>query len=100
MNTLAKNQYKKNIFQFMNKNIFRNTVGNIRSHKFMKSMTDQENCIQYVVKPNLKDGCPHLKEVVDVQSKKVEIKIKKAEFFGQAILNLCRSTWSVSIELR
>ena len=66
----------------------------------MKSMTDQENCIQYVVKPNLKDGCPHLKEVVDVQSRKVEIKIKKAEFFGQAKLNLCRSTWSVSIELR
>ena len=47
----------------------------------MKRMTDQENCIQYVVKQNLKDGCPHLKEVVAVESRKVAIKIKKAQFF-------------------
>ena len=47
----------------------------------MKPMTDQENCIQYVVKPNLKDGCPHLKEIVAVESRNVEMKIKKTEFF-------------------
>ena len=36
----------------------------------------------------LKDVNPLLKDVVTIESKKVDIKIKKAEFFRQAKLNL------------
>lgn len=51
-------------------------------------MKDQEKCIKYVVKPNLRDKYPLLKEVVAVKSRKLEIKTKKVELFGQARSNL------------
>lgn len=54
----------------------------------MKPMKDQEKCIKYVVKPNLRDKYPLLKEVVAVKSRKFEIKTKKVELFGQARSNL------------
>ena len=61
----------------MNNNDFRKTIENISKHKDIKLMTSRGKYVKFVIKPNLKDGYPFLKEFIAAEMGKTEIEINK-----------------------
>ena len=58
----ANNEFEKDFFKLMNIIVFGKTMKNIRNHKDMKLLTNEQKHQRYVMKPNFKDGYPFLKE--------------------------------------
>ena len=52
----AKNDFEKDFFKLMNSSVFVKTMENIRNHKNMKLVTNDKRYLNYVMKPNFKDG--------------------------------------------
>ena len=67
----------------MNNSVFGKTMKNIRNHKDVKLVTSDKKYLNYVMKPNFKDGHPF--------SKQSEIKMGKPVYLGQAILDLSKT---------
>ena len=64
---------------------------NIRNHKDMKLVTNEQKYQKYVMKPNFKDGYPFSKELFAVEMGKTEITMNKPVYLGQAILDLSKT---------
>ena len=74
----------------MNNSVFGKTMENIRNHKDMKLVTSDKKYLKHVMKPNL-DGHPFSKHLFSVEMGKIEIKINKPVYFGQATLDLSKT---------
>ena len=75
----------------MNNSVFGKAMENVRNHKDMKLVKNQEKYANYVMKPNFNDGCPFSKELFAIEMweiGKTEIKMNKPVYLGQAILDL------------
>ena len=59
----AKNEFEKDLFKLVNNSVFRKTMENIRIHKDMKLVTNEQKYLEYVMKPNFKDGHPFSNEL-------------------------------------
>ena len=57
----------------------------------MKLGTNDKKYLEYVMKTSLKDGFPFSKHLFPVEIGKTEIKMKKAVYLGQAILDLSKT---------
>ena len=75
----------------MNNSVFGKTMENIRNHKDMKLVTSDKKYLKYVMKPNFRDGFPFSKHLFAVEMGKMEIKMNKHVFRGQAILDLSKT---------
>ena len=75
----------------MNNNVFGKTMKNIRNHKDVKLVTSDKKYLNYVMKPNFKDGHPFSKHLFAVEIEKNEIKMGKPVYLGQAILDLSKT---------
>ena len=75
----------------MNNNVFGKTMKNIRNHKDVKLVTSDKKYLNYVMKPNFKDGHPFSKHLFAVEIEKSEIKMGKPVYLGQAILDLSKT---------
>ena len=51
----------------MNNSVFGKTMENIRNHKDMELVTNEQKCQKYVIKPNFKDGHPFPKDLFAVE---------------------------------
>ena len=57
----------------------------------MKLVTSREKHAKYIIKPNVKNGYSFLKELFAAKMKKTKIKMNKAAYLGEAILNLTKT---------
>ena len=56
LRTSAKNEFEKSFFKLMSNSVFGKSMENIRKHKDMKLVVNQEKYTKYVMKPNFNDG--------------------------------------------
>ena len=75
----------------MNNSVFGKTMENIRNHKDMKLVTNQDKYRIYVMKPNFKGGVKFSENIMGVEMGKTEIKMNKPVYLGQAILDLSKT---------
>lgn len=89
LRTAVKNKFEKDSFKFFKRSVFGKTVENIRSHKDIKLATSQEKYGNYVMKTNVKDEYPFLKEIfVFSEIKKNRDQDKQISITWKATLNL------------
>ena len=51
---MAKNDFEKDFFKLMNSSVFGKTMENIRKHRDINLVTNQEAYLKRVMKPNFK----------------------------------------------
>ena len=56
LRTLATNDFEKDFFKLMNNSVFGKTMENIRNHKDIKLVTNEEKYLKHVMKPNFKSS--------------------------------------------
>ena len=64
LRTRAKNNLEKDFFKLMNNSVFGKTVENIRKHRDINLVTNEEAYLKRVVKPNFRSGI-HLQREPD-----------------------------------
>ena len=90
LRTAASNDFEKDFFKLMNNSVFGKTMENIRRHKDMKLVTDEQKYLKYVMKPNFKDSVKFSANLMGVEMGKTEITMNKPVYLGQAILDLSK----------
>ena len=91
LRTETKNDFEKDFFKLMNNSVFGKTMENIRNHKNIKLITNEKKYLKYTMKPNFKDGDKFSEHLMWVQMGKIEIKMNKPVYLGQAILDLSKT---------
>ena len=86
----AKNEFEKDFFKLMNNAVFGKTMENIRNHRDMKLVTNEQKYKKYVMKPNFKDSVWFSDNLIGVEMGKIEITMIKPVYLGQAILDLSK----------
>ena len=66
----AKNEFEKAFFMLMNNSLFGKTMENIRNHKDMKLVISNKKYLEYVMKPNFKDGHSFSKHLFAMEMEK------------------------------
>ena len=87
----AKNEFEKDFFKLMNNSAFGKTMENIRNHNDMELVTNDKKYLQYVMKPNFKDGDPFSKHLFVVEMGKREITMNKPVYLGKVIFGLSKT---------
>ena len=87
----AKNEFEKDFFKLMNNSVFGKTMENIRNHRDMKLVTNEQKYKKYVMKPNFKDSVRFSESLIGVEMGKTEITMNKPLYLGQAILDLSKT---------
>ena len=87
----AKNEFEKDFFKLMNNSVFGKTMENIRNHKDIKLVTNEQKYQKYVMKPSFKNQHPFSKKLFAVEMGKTEITMNKPVYFGQVILGLSKT---------
>ena len=62
----------------------------IRKHKDMRLVTNEDRYKKLVMKPKFKDGRKFSKNLMDIKIGKSKIKMTKPVYLGQAILDLSK----------
>ena len=91
LRTSAKNEFETDFFKLINNSVYGKTMENVRNHKDMKLVTSKEKYAKYVLKPNFKDGHSFSINFFAVEMEKIEIKMNKPVYLGQAILDLSKT---------
>ena len=86
----AKNEFEKDFFKLMNNSVFGKTMENIRNHRDMKLVTNEQKYKKYVMKPNFKDSVRFSESLIGVEMVKTEITMNKPMYLGQAVLDLSK----------
>ena len=87
----AKNEFEKDFFKLMNNSVFGKTMENIRNHRDMRLVTNEQKYKKYVMKPNFKDSIRFSENLIGVEMGKTEIEMNKPLYLGQAILDLSKT---------
>ena len=78
----AKNEFEKDFFKLMNNSVFGKTMENIRNHRNMKLVTNEQKYKKYVMKPNFKDSVRFSEHLIGVELGKTEITMNKPVYLG------------------
>ena len=90
LRTQAKNDFEKDFFKLMNIAVFGKTMENIRKHRNIKLITNNESYLKLVMKPNFKSGVLFGENLKGCEMGKIKVIINKPVYFGQAILDLSK----------
>ena len=86
----AKNDFEKDFYKLMNNSVFGKTMENIRKHRNIKLVNNEDEYLQNVMKPNFKSGTLLGPELMGCEMGKVKVVMNKPVYLRQAILNLSK----------
>ena len=85
LRTAAKNDFKKDFYKLMNNSVFGKTMENIRKHRSIKLVNNEEEYLKNVMKPNFKSGTLLGPDLMGCEMGKVKVVMNKPVYLGQAI---------------
>ena len=85
----AKNDFEKDFFKLMNNSVFGKTMENVRNHRDIKIVTMDKRRSILALEPNYHSTKCISKDLLIM--KKTEVKMNKAIYLGQAILDLSKT---------
>ena len=77
LRTAAANDFKKDFYKLMNNSVFRKTMENIRKHRNIKLITNQEAYLKAVMKPNFKSGVQFGSNLMGCEIGKIKVVMNK-----------------------
>ena len=85
----AKNDFEKDFYKSMNSAVFGKTMENIRKHRDIKLVNNDEAYLKAVMKPTFKSGILFGPNLMGCEMGKIKV-VNKPVYLGQAILNLSK----------
>ena len=86
----AKNDFEKDFFKLMNNSVFGKTMKNVRNHRDIKIVTTDKRRSILASEPNYHSTKYISKDLLIMEMKKVEVKMNKPIYLGQAILDVSK----------
>ena len=90
LRTAAKNDFEKDFNKLMNNSVFGKTMENIRKHRNIKLVNNEEEYLRNVMKPNFKSGTLLGVDLIACEMGKARAVMNKPVYLGQAILDLSK----------
>ena len=87
----AKNNFEKDFFKLMNNSVFAKTMENVRNHRDIKLVTSDKRRSILASEPNYQSTKYISKDLLIMEMKKVEVKMNKPIYLGQAILDISKT---------
>ena len=87
----AKNDFVKDFFKLMNNSVFGKTMENVRNHGDIKLVTTEKRRSMLASEPNYHSTKYISKDLLIMEMKKVEVKMNKPIYLGQAILDISKT---------
>ena len=84
----AKNDFEKDFFKLMNNSVFGKTMENVRNHRDIKLVTSDKRRSILASEPNYHSSKRISKGLMIIEMRKVEVKMNKPIYLGQAILDI------------
>ena len=86
----VENDFKKDFFKLMNNSVFGKTMENVRNHRDIKLVTTDKRRSILASEPNYHSTKYISKDLLIMEMKKVEVKMNKHIYLGQAILDISK----------
>ena len=86
----AENDFKKDFFKLMNNSVFGKTMENVKNHRDIKLVTTDKRRSILASEPNYHSTTYISKDLLIMEMKKVEVKMNKPIYLGQAILDISK----------
>ena len=90
LRTRTTNNFEKDFFKLMNNVVFGKTMENIRKHRNIKLVTNEEKYLKTVMKPKFKSGILFGENLMGCEMGKIKVKMNKPVYLGQVILDLSK----------
>ena len=90
LRTEAKNDFEKDFYKLMNNAVFGKTMDNIRKHRDIKLVNNEEAYLRAVMHPNFKSGTLFGSNLMGCEMGKIKVVMNKPVYLGQAILDLSK----------
>ena len=87
----TRNKLEKDFFKLMNNSVFGKAIKNLRNHRDIKSITSDKGRSILASEPNQHSSKCILKDLMIMEMKKVEVKMNKPIYLGQAILDISKT---------
>ena len=87
----AKNDFEKDFFKLMNNSVFGKTMENVRNHRDIKIVTTDKRRSILASEPNYHSTKYISKDLLIMEMKKVEVRMNKPIYLGQAILDISKT---------
>ena len=91
LRTAAKNDFEKDFYKLMNNSVFGKTMENIRKHRNIKLVNNEEEYLKNVMKPKFKSSTLLGPDLMGCEMGKVKVIMNKPVYLGQAILDLSKT---------
>ena len=87
----AKNEFEKDFFKLMNNSVFGKTMENVRNHRDIKLVISDKRRSILASEPNYHLSKRISKDLMIMEMRKVEVKMNKPIYLGQAILDISKT---------
>ena len=91
LRTAAKNDFEKDFYKLMNNSVFGKAMENIRKHRNIKLVNNEEEYLRNVMRPNFKSGTLLGPDLMGCEMGKIKVVMNKPVYLGQAILDLSKT---------
>ena len=91
LRTAATSDFEKDFYKLMNNSVFGKTMENIRKHRDIKLVSNQEAYLKAVMKPNFKSGTLFGTNLMGCEMGKIKVVMNKPVYLEQAILDLSKT---------
>ena len=83
-------KFEKDFFKLMSNSLLGKTMENIRKHRDINLVMNEEMYLKRVMKPNLKSGIIFSKNLMGSEMGKIQVTMNKPVYLGQSILGLSK----------
>ena len=87
----AKNDFEKDFFKLMNNSVFGKAMENVRNHRDIRVVTTDKRRSILASEPNYHSTKYISKDLLITEMRKVEVKMNKPIYLGQAILDISKT---------
>ena len=91
LRTNAKNDFEKDFFKLMNNSVFGKTMENARYHRDIRLVTTDKQRSILASEPSYHSPKYTSKDLLIMEMNKVEVKMNKSIYLGQAILDISKT---------